>query len=163
MRVQVFRVDGRSESHRVDLDFYLIAAWRLMEQIRQAWVGYHVPGAEELWHEFNTRFPYIDETRDWWIHATDRIVNHSYFADEIMRWTQPPSFVIRTDDLPDLERMYERSCELLGPLPDSKSRPRANCLRPPRGVPQSRRSGARSLLPEAVVLGRLRRPFKECQ
>jgi hypothetical protein len=121
MRVQVFRLDGRSESHRVDLDFYLIAAWRLMEQIRQAWVGYHLPGAEELWHEFNTRFPYIDETRDWWIHATDRIVNHSYFADEIMRWTQPPSFVIRTDDLPDLERMYERFCELLGPLPDSKS------------------------------------------
>ena len=106
MRVQVSRLEGGSESHRVDLDFYLIAAWRLMEQIRQAWVGYQVPGAEDLWREFNTRVPYIiNETHDWWIHATDRIVNHSYFADDIMRWTQPPTFVIRTDDLPDLKRM----------------------------------------------------------
>jgi hypothetical protein len=87
MRVQVSRLEGGSKSHRVDLDFYLIAAWRLMEQIRQAWVGYQVPGADDLWHEFNTRFPYIDETRDWWIHATDRIVNHSYFANDVMRWT----------------------------------------------------------------------------
>jgi hypothetical protein len=118
MRVQVSRLEGGSESHRVDLDFYLIAAWRLMEQIRQAWVGYQVPGAEDLWREFNTRFPYIDETRDWWIHATDRIVNHSYFANDIMRWTQPPTFLIRAEDLPDLERMYERFCELLGPLPE---------------------------------------------
>jgi hypothetical protein len=118
MRVQVGRLDGASETHRVDLDFYLIAAWRLMEQVRQAWVGYQVPGAEELWREFNARFPYLDETRDWWIHATDRIVNHSYFADEIMRWTQPATFVIRTDDLPELERLYQRFCDLLGPLPD---------------------------------------------
>lgn len=35
-----------------------------------------------------------------------------------MRWTQPPTYVIRTDDLPDLERMYERFCGLLGPLPE---------------------------------------------
>lgn len=118
MRVQVSRLEGGSESHRVDLDFYLIAAWRLMEQIRQAWVGYQVPGAEELWREFNTRFPHLDETRDWWIHATDRIANHSYFATDIMRWSQPPTFVISTEDLPDLERIYERLCELLGPLPD---------------------------------------------
>ncbi len=48
MGVQVARLDGGSESYRVDLDFYLIAAWRLMEQIRQAWVRYGVPGAEEL-------------------------------------------------------------------------------------------------------------------
>ncbi len=33
MRVQVARLDGGSESHRVDLDFYLVAAWRLMEHI----------------------------------------------------------------------------------------------------------------------------------
>lgn len=119
--MQVGRLEGGSENHRVDLDFYLIAAWRLMEQIRQAWVGYQVPGAEDLWREFNTRFPYIDETRDWWIHATDRIVNRSYFANDIMRWTQPPTFVIRTDDLPELERIYERFCEVLGPSPSSMS------------------------------------------
>ena len=59
-----------------------------------------------------------DEPRDWWIHATDRVVNHSYFADDIMRRTQPPTFVIRTDNLPDLERMYERFCDLLGPFPE---------------------------------------------
>ena len=38
--------------------------------------------ALDLWREFNTRFPYLDENRDRWIHATDRIVNHSYFADD---------------------------------------------------------------------------------
>jgi hypothetical protein len=118
VRVQVARLDGGTEHHRVDLDFYVIAAWRLMELIRQAWVGYQIPGAEDLWREFATRFPHLDETRDWWIHATDRIVNHSYFTDEILRWTQPATFVIRTDDLPDLEQFYDRFCELLGPLPD---------------------------------------------
>jgi hypothetical protein len=123
MRVQVTRLDGGSENHRVDLDFYLIAAWRLMEQIRQAWVGYGVPGAEELWREFNDRFPYVDETRDWWIHATDRITNHSYFATDIMRATQPPTFVIRTRDLPELERIYQRFCQLLGPLPTDELSP----------------------------------------
>lgn len=118
MRVQVERLEQGSVQHRIDLDFYLIAAWRLMELIRQAWVGHEVFGAKELWRALNERFPYLDETRDWWIHASDRIPNHSYYSDEILRWTQPATFVIRTDDLPELEWFYEEFCTLLGPLPE---------------------------------------------
>lgn len=76
------RLESGSESHRVDLDFYLVAAWRLMEQVRQA-MG-RLPSARRWTYgaSSNTRFPYLDENRDRWIHATDRIVNHSYFADD---------------------------------------------------------------------------------
>jgi len=100
-----------------------------MEQIRQAWVGYQVTGAEDLWREFNTRFPYIDETRDWWIHATDRIVNHSYFADDIMRARSRRLSVIRTDDYLTSSRCTSGSASSWAPPRARRARTRVRRLR----------------------------------
>ncbi len=103
---------------RYDLDFYVLAVWRLGEIARRAG-NLGIGDAEVVAIDMKTRLPYLDEVRNWWLHAKPDKVNHSYFSDGIMRWTQPPTFVVDIDDHDDVvERFYERLAAALGPPPE---------------------------------------------
>jgi hypothetical protein len=106
------------DATRHDIDFYLLAVWRLGELARQAATS-NVEGAAEVRADMIRRWPLLVEVRNWWTHARS-VEWTSWFADSVYRLDAGgkarPVIHVR-DDHDDVEAFYERLCLALGPLP----------------------------------------------
>ena len=95
--------------------------WRLLELARQAHEN-AVQGAGEVHDEMLERWPLLPEVRNWWIHARGMEWT-TWFSDGVYR-LQPDGGAVPVidvkDDHEDVERIYDRLCLALGPLPDAE-------------------------------------------
>lgn len=108
----------QDNTSRCDMDFYLLCVWRLWELARRA-ASYRVREAETVQADMHDRWPFLDEVRNWWVHAKSMEWT-TWFSDGIyrMRPDDAAQRVIHIDDHEEVEQFYERLCEVLGPLTD---------------------------------------------
>jgi hypothetical protein len=121
-RLQHDRVMSGQSTPRHDLDFYVMALWRLHEIARMVGNRCNEQAARDADNLFLEAVPGLKEIRRWWVHPPDpgEIGWVSWFEHDIARML-PDGGVEYLVDVelaqPAAERLYERLCKVLGELP----------------------------------------------
>jgi hypothetical protein len=123
-RLQHERIASGDSAPRHDLDFYMLALWRLHEIARMTANRCSEPGAKDADAEFLAAVPGLKEVRDWWVHPPDpgELGWVSWFASDIVRLhpTGKTEYLVDAEDAqPAAERLYAALCSILGDLPDA--------------------------------------------
>ena len=112
-RLQHDRISTGKSVPRHDLDFYVMAQYRLHEIARMVANRCGEQGAKDADDAFLSEIPGLEEIRDWWVHPPDpRKLGHvAWFIDDIARLLPGGNvefLVDRERAQPAAERLYER-------------------------------------------------------
>jgi hypothetical protein len=110
------------ERSRFDIDFYVVALWRLREAARMTRDRVHDERMRGPLKAFEAELPHLKGLRDKMTHTDpDReFVQHvTMFSDEVLR-LQPGGveYLLQLERAqPEAEMLYEALCDVLGELP----------------------------------------------
>lgn len=126
-RLQHGRIMSGQSTPRHDLDFYVMALWRLHEIARMVGDRCGEQAAKDADDVFLSEFPGLSKLRNWWVHPPDpgQLGWVSWFQRDIVRMLPDGGAEIIVDAevaQSAAERLYETLCLVLGELPGAQTR-----------------------------------------